>query len=47
MSRDYHSTELIGRLAADPVVNYTQNSGTPITRLKVLVNEQWKDQGGK
>ena len=47
MSRDYHSTELIGRLAADPVVNYTQNSGTPITGLKVLVNEQWKDQGGK
>jgi len=47
MSRDYHSTELIGRLAADPVVTYTQNNGTPIARLKVLVNEQWKDQGGK
>ncbi len=39
MSRDYHSTELIGRLAAYPVVSYTQNSGTPIARLKVLVNE--------
>jgi len=47
MSRDYHSTELIGRLAADPVVSYTQNNGTPIARLKVLVNEQWKDQSGK
>jgi len=47
MSRDYHATELIGRLAVDPVVAYTQNNGTPIARLKVLVNEQWKDQGGK
>jgi single-strand DNA-binding protein len=47
MSRDYHSTELIGRLAANPVVTYTQNNGTPIARLKVLVNEQWKDQSGK
>jgi single-strand DNA-binding protein len=47
MSRDYHSTELIGRLAADPVVTYTQNNGTPIARLRVLVNEQWKDQSGK
>jgi single-strand DNA-binding protein len=47
MSRDYHSTELIGRLAADPVVTYTQNNGTPVARLRVLVNEQWKDQSGK
>jgi single-strand DNA-binding protein len=47
MSRDYHSTELIGRLAADPVVTYTQSNGTPVARLRVLVNEQWKDQSGK
>jgi single-strand DNA-binding protein len=47
MSRDFHTTELIGRLAADPVTTYTQTNGTPITRLRVLVNEQWKDQSGK
>ena len=46
MSRDFHSTELIGRLAANPETKYTQNNGTAITRLKVLVNEQWKDTAG-
>jgi single-strand DNA-binding protein len=46
MSRDYHSTELIGWLAADPVVTYTQSKGTTFARLRVLVNEQWKDQSG-
>jgi single-strand DNA-binding protein len=47
MSRDFHTTALIGRLAADPVTAYTQANGTPVTRLRVLVNEQWKDQSGK
>jgi len=47
MSRDFHTTELIGRLAADPVTTYTQANGTPVTRLRVLVNEQWKDQSGR
>lgn len=46
-SRDFHTTELIGRLAADPVTTYGGNKGTPITRLRVLVNEQWRDQSGR
>ena len=46
MSRDFHSTALIGRLAAPPETHYAQNNGVAITRLKVLVNEQWKDAAG-
>jgi single-strand DNA-binding protein len=46
MSRDFHSTTLIGRLAADPETKYAQNNGTAVTKLKVLVNEQWKDPAG-
>jgi single-strand DNA-binding protein len=46
MSRDFHTTELIGRLAATPETKYGQNSGAAITRMKVLVNEQWKDAAG-
>ncbi|MBV9083888.1 MAG: single-stranded DNA-binding protein [Acidobacteriaceae bacterium] len=46
MSRDYHSTELIGRLAANPETSYAQKTGIAVTRLKVLVNEQWKDGAG-
>jgi single-stranded DNA-binding protein len=45
--RDFHTTELVGRLAADPIITYGENKGTPITRLRVLVNEQWRDQGGR
>jgi|SRR5215469_1334082 len=47
MSRDFHSTEIVGRLAANPTTTYTENKGTPITLLRVLVNEQWKDQSGR
>jgi single-strand DNA-binding protein len=47
MSRDFHTTEVIGRLAGEPVLTYSENKGTPITRLRVLVNEHWKDQSGK
>jgi len=46
MSRDFHATELIGRLAATPETKYGQNNATAITRMKVLVNEQWKDSAG-
>ena len=46
MSRSFHSTELIGYLAGPPETKYTQNNGTAITRMKVLVNEQWKDAAG-
>jgi single-stranded DNA-binding protein len=42
MSRDYHATEFIGRLAADPETNYAEGSGTASTRFRVLVNEEWK-----
>lgn len=45
-SRDYHATEIIGRLAAPPEMHYTQSNGTAITKLRVLVNEQWKDANG-
>ena len=44
MSRDYHATEFIGRLAADPETRYTETNGTPRTRFRVLVNEEWKDR---
>jgi len=44
MSRDYHATEFIGRLAADPETKYTETNGTPKTRFRVLVNEEWKDR---
>src|SRR5262245_507186 len=44
MSRDYHATEFIGRLAADPETKYTETNGTPRTRFRVLVNEEWKDR---
>lgn len=47
MGRDFHTTELIGHLATDPVTTYSQDKGTPITKLRVLVNEQWKDQAGR
>lgn len=46
MARDFHSTELIGYLAGAPETKYAQNNGTAITRMKVLVNEQWKDLAG-
>ena len=29
-SRDYHATEIIGRLAAPPETYYTQSSGTDL-----------------
>jgi single-strand DNA-binding protein len=45
-SRDYHATEILGRLAAPPETHYAHGSGTAITKLKVLVNEQWKDASG-
>ena len=44
MSRDYHPTEFIGRLAADPDTKYGETSGTARTRFRVLVNEEWKDR---
>jgi single stranded DNA-binding protein len=44
--RDYHTTEIVGRLAAPPEMHYTQNTGTAVTKLRVLVNEQWKDASG-
>jgi single-strand DNA-binding protein len=44
--RDYHATEIIGRLAASPETHYTHDNGTAVTRLRVLVNEQWKDASG-
>ncbi len=44
MSRDYHATELIGRLAADPETKYAEANGTARTRFRVLVNEEWKDR---
>jgi single-strand DNA-binding protein len=47
VSRDFHSTQLIGRLAQDPETKYAQNNGGAVTRLKVLVNEQWKDGDGR
>ena len=47
MSRDYHATEFIGRLAADPETKYTETNGTARTRFRVLVNEEWKDRNDK
>ena len=44
MSRDYHATEFIGRLAADPETKYGEANGTARTRFRVLVNEEWKDR---
>ena len=44
MSRDYHATEFIGRLAADPDTKYAEGNGTARTRFRVLVNEEWKDR---
>ena len=44
MSRDYHATEFIGRLAADPETKYAEGSGAARTRFRVLVNEEWKDR---
>jgi len=44
MTRDYHATEFIGRLAADPETKYAETNGTAITRFRVLVNEEWKDR---
>jgi hypothetical protein len=44
MSRDYHATEFIGRLAADPETKYAETNGTARTRFRVLVNEEWKDR---
>ena len=44
MSRDYHATEFIGRLAADPDTKYGEANGTARTRFRVLVNEEWKDR---
>src|SRR5260370_39607515 len=45
MSRDYHATEFIGRLAADPDNSkYGETNGTARTRFRVLVNEEWKDR---
>jgi single-strand DNA-binding protein len=44
MGRDYHATEFIGRLAADPETKYGGTHGTPRTRFRVLVNEEWKDR---
>lgn len=44
MSRDYHATEFIGRLAADPDTKYGETNGTARTRFRVLVNEEWKDR---
>ena len=44
MSRDYHATEFIGRLAADPDTKYAEANGTARTRFRVLVNEEWKDR---
>jgi single-strand DNA-binding protein len=44
MSRDYHATEFIGRLAADPETKYGETNGTARTRFRVLVNEEWKDR---
>ena len=44
MSRDYHATEFIGRLAADPETKYAEGTGTARTRFRVLVNEEWKDR---
>ena len=43
MSRDYHATEFIGRLAADPDTKYGEANGTARTRFRVLVNEEWKE----
>ena len=44
--RSFHSTTLVGWLAAAPETKYTQNNGTAVTRFKVLVNEEWKDAAG-
>ena len=44
MTRDYHATEFIGRLAADPETKYAETNGTARTRFRVLVNEEWKDR---
>ena len=44
MTRDYHATEFIGRLAADPDTKYGETNGTARTRFRVLVNEEWKDR---
>ena len=44
MSRDYHATEFIGRLAADPDTRYGETNGTARTRFRVLVNEEFKDR---
>ena len=43
-TRDYHATEFIGRLAADPETRYAETNGTARTRFRVLVNEEWKDR---
>jgi len=44
MTRDYHATEFIGRLAAGPETKYAETNGTARTRFRVLVNEEWKDR---
>jgi single-strand DNA-binding protein len=44
MIRDYHATEFIGRLAADPEIKYAETNGTATTRFRVLVNEEWKNR---
>lgn len=37
---------LIGNLAADPELRYTQN-GTPVASFRIATTEKWKDQDGQ
>ena len=35
---------IIGRLGADPVLNYTKKDGQPVVNFNVATNEKWKDK---
>ena len=37
---------IIGNLGNDPEIQYTNNSGAPVTTLSVATTERWKDGDG-
>ena len=41
----YQQITLIGNLAADPELRYTQD-GTPVTSFRVATNRRWRTQDG-
>ncbi len=46
MAGDYNLIVLAGRLTADPELKYTENEGTPFTRLSLAINRvSTKDDG--